>query len=128
MHIPDRARPVLLLVASPSRHEVGWMCERIRALLGSGRADRVVCDVTALRDPDAGTVEALARMQLSARRMDGRVELRGACNELRDLLRLSGLTDVLPCEELSLETRRQTEEGEEPGGIEEERDPADPVA
>jgi anti-anti-sigma regulatory factor len=104
------------------------MCERLRFLLGASGTNLVVCDVAAVASPDAGTVEALARMQLTARRLGGRMVLRNACGELRDLLLLSGLSDVLPCDELRLEASGHAEEREPPSGIEEERDPADPVA
>src|SRR5688572_3571115 len=104
------------------------MCERVRSLLESSGSGDVFCDVGAVAEPDAGTVEALARMQLTARRLGGRVMLRNACGELRDLLMLSGLSDVLPCDELSIESVGHAEEREPTSGIEEERDPADPVA
>jgi ABC-type transporter Mla MlaB component len=102
------------------------MCERVRFLLE--RTDRVICDVGAVMSPDAGTVEALARMQLTARRLGRTVKIRGACGELKDLVTLSGLSDVLPCDELSLEVSGQAEQGKEAGGVEEEGDPADPVS
>ena len=103
------------------------MCERVRFLLEAGDDD-VICDVGAVVDPDAGTVEALARMQLTARRLGRRVKIRGACGELKDLVTLSGLRDVLPCDELPLEASGHAEQREPAGGVEEERDPADPVA
>lgn len=104
------------------------MCERVRFLLRTSGSGHVTCDLGAVTRPDAGTVEALARMQLAALRLGGRLELRNACGELRELLELAGLTDVLPCEELAPETGRQAEEREQPGGVEEEGDPAEPVA
>lgn len=104
------------------------MCERVRYLLQASDSDHVICDVGAVLHPDAGTVEALARMQLTARRLGGSVRLRRACGELRDLLLLSGLSDVLPCDELPLEPLGQAEQREPSRGVEEERDPADPVA
>ena len=103
------------------------MCERVRFLLQASHSDHVICDVGAVANPDAGTVEALARMQLTARRLGGRLMLRNACGELRDLLTLSGLRDVLPCDELRLETWGHAEEREPASGVEEERDPADPT-
>ena len=104
------------------------MCERVRFLLQKG-SGRLTCDVGAVTRPDAGTVDALARMQLTARRQGGRLELRRACGELRDLLELAGLTDVLPCEEeLTLQPGRQAEQREQASGVEEEGDAAEPVA
>lgn len=86
----------------------------------------VTCDVTALSNPDAASVEALARLQLLASRAGCRVRLLDACIELRDLLELMGLSEVLPCS-LDLEPGREVEEREPPGGVEEERDPIDPI-
>ena len=45
-------------------------------------------------DPDAGTVDALARLQLATRR----VLLRNASHELLDLIAFMGLKDVLRLE------------------------------
>ena len=104
------------------------MCERVRFLLEGTEADHVICDVGAVMTPDAGTVEALARLQLTARRLGRTVKIRGACGELKDLVTLSGLSDVLPCDELSLEVSGQAEQREEAGGVEEEGDPADPAS
>ena len=104
------------------------MCERVRYLLEASDSDHVICDVSAVLSPDAGTVEALARMQLAARRLGRRMKVRGACGALRDLVTMSGLSDVLPCDELSLEALGKAEQREPASGVEEERDPADPVA
>ena len=54
----------------------------------------LVCDVSGVR-ADAVTVEALARLQLAARRHGCRVVLRGASPELLDLVAFMGLRDVL---------------------------------
>jgi ABC-type transporter Mla MlaB component len=54
----------------------------------------VICDVDGVQ-ADAVTVEALARLQLGARRHGCRIQLRGAAPELRDLIAFLGLDDVL---------------------------------
>ncbi|MGH2674510.1 MAG: STAS domain-containing protein [Actinomycetota bacterium] len=108
----------------PPEH-VPRLWERVGAII-EGAAAVVVCDVAALDRPDAETVEVLARLQLAARRSGCRVRLRHACGELRDLLELMGLSEVVPCSDL--ETRREIEQREPPRGVEEERDPFDPVA
>jgi ABC-type transporter Mla MlaB component len=101
----------------------------VGALLEGGRVKVVVCDVGALVDPDAVTVDALARLQLSARRSGRQIRLHQACGRLQDLLALMGLSDALPlCARLALEPRGQSEHGEPTGGIEEEADPPDPTA
>ena len=48
--------------------------------------------------PDLALVESLARVQLRARRRGERVRLRNVSDELRGLLELVGLTDVLAVE------------------------------
>jgi ABC-type transporter Mla MlaB component len=61
--------------------------------------DVVRCDVAAVVHPDIVLIDALARLQLTARRFGCQVRLRHACGELRDLLALMGLTEVVPlCE------------------------------
>ena len=47
---------------------------------------------------DAGTIDALARLQLDARRGDCDVRLRNASAELRDLIELCGLAETLPAD------------------------------
>ena len=69
----------------------------------------------AIIQPDAGTVDALARFQLVARRAGRQVRLAHASPELRGLLAFMGLETVLP-----LEPERQAEEREDPVGVEEE--------
>jgi len=45
---------------------------------------------------DAWAVDALARLQLAARRLGCQVRLRGTSPELRELVVFMGLRDVLP--------------------------------
>jgi len=85
------------------------LCERARMLLEGCDAGRVACDVGALAQPDVVTIDGLARLQLTARRLGYRVELQRACGELEDLLVLTGLSDVLPCT-----GRREDASGVEP--------------
>jgi anti-anti-sigma regulatory factor len=51
----------------------------------------LVVDVTGLPAGSAGTIGALARLRLAARRTGHTVRLRGATAELRELLELAGL-------------------------------------
>ncbi|HEX9416270.1 MAG TPA: hypothetical protein VF895_06140 [Gaiellaceae bacterium] len=82
----------------------------------------IVCDVQAL-SPDLVAVDALARLQLSVRRLGQEIRLRHASAELRDLLNLVGLRDVL-----RVEFEGQPEQREERLGVEEERELDDPAA
>ena len=78
-----------------ARGDLPGLCDRVCALLRSSRADVVVCDVCSV-DPDAVTVDALARLQLGARRQGCHVRLRGASPALRELVEFMGLSQVLP--------------------------------
>ena len=78
-----------------ARADLPGLCDRVCALLGESRADVALCDVTGV-EPDAVTVDALARLQLAARRHGCQVLLRHASDELLDLVRFMGLRDVLP--------------------------------
>ncbi|MGH2450438.1 MAG: STAS domain-containing protein [Candidatus Limnocylindria bacterium] len=56
----------------------------------------VLCHVGAAR-AELGTVDALARLALSARRLGCAVRLRDASPELGELVELVGLADVMLC-------------------------------
>lgn len=126
---PGPGTRVLALGGSIARSDIPALCERVHVLLEGSEADLVLCDVGALVHPDATTVDALARLQLTARRLGRRVRLRDACGELQDLLAFVGLGEVLPLGAASgLEPRRQAEQREQARGVEEEADPGDPTA
>jgi hypothetical protein len=79
-------------------------------------------DVTVeTKAPDLGLVDALARLQLMARRRGCAIRLL-PCEELRELLLLVGLAEAL-----SVEPRREAEEGIELG-VEEVVQPGDASA
>lgn len=71
------------------------LCERVLGILQDGAADLVVCDVGGLIEPDVAAVDALARIELAARRHGRQVRLQGVSVELRELFALAGLTGVL---------------------------------
>ncbi len=87
-------------------------------LVSRGRI-HIICDVANLREPDAATVDGLARMQLLAQRIGASLELRNARRELVDLLRLVGLAALL-----GVEVGRQAEQLEV-CAVHEEVDPGD---
>ncbi len=70
-------------------------CRRVCAQLERAAGGVVLCDVAGV-EPDAVTVEALARLQLAARRHGGRVLLVNTSRELLELVAFLGLIDVLP--------------------------------
>jgi hypothetical protein len=77
----------------------------------------IVCDVAALASGDLGTVDALARLTLEARRFGLELRLAGVPRELGELIAFAGLAEVL----LSVDSGRQPEQREQARGIEEER-------
>lgn len=78
-----------------ARPDLPGLCDRVCALLERSGALVAVCDVCDV-DSDAVTVEALARLQLAAHRYGCQVSLRGASNDLRELVAFMGLEDILP--------------------------------
>jgi hypothetical protein len=85
------------------------------------RPSTFVCDV-GFATPDAATVGALARLQLTARRRGLELRLRHASGELKELLDFMGLADVL-----RVEPGGQAEQREERVGVEEERELDEPA-
>jgi hypothetical protein len=86
----------------------------------------VTCDAGGLR-ADIHTVDALARLQLAARRSGARVDLQNASDELLELLDLCGLCEVLRGAELGVgRALRQAEQREHPVGVEERHLRGDP--
>ncbi len=77
-----------------SRANLSGLCERVCVLLEHSGADVAFCDVRDVA-ANAVTVDALARLQLAARRHGCQVRLRHASSELRELLAFMGLRDVL---------------------------------
>ena len=78
-----------------AREDLPGLCERVCAILARSGAGIAVCDVRGVA-PDAVTVDALARLQLAARRYGCQVRLRNASRDLHELVAFMGLRDVLP--------------------------------
>lgn len=76
--------------------DIPALCDRLRELIERAGAGRVVCDVGDLAQPDAVAVDALARLQLTARRCGLDVLLSRPSPRLIELLTMMGLRDVLP--------------------------------
>jgi ABC-type transporter Mla MlaB component len=76
-----------------TRVDLPGLCDRLCRLLRPNGAG-VTCDVSGL-DPDAVTIDALARLQLAARRRGCEVRLCNASNDLLELVELMGLSTVL---------------------------------
>lgn len=92
--MPTAGRPeAAFVIHGPiARADLPGLCARVCALLpASGDA---ACDVEGVV-ADAITVDALAHLQLAARRRGCTVRLRNASGSLLDLVELMGLTHVL---------------------------------
>ncbi len=72
------------------RDDLPGLCDRVCALLHARGPGEACCDVTGV-SPDAVTVDALARLQLAAKRLGCRVRLANASQELRELIAFMGL-------------------------------------
>lgn len=122
----ERPRLTYLPVDAPLEPaDVAELCERLEALLATTDGE-VGCDVGSLADPDATTIDALARLQLTAIRLGRRVRVCHACDRLEELLGLVGLCEILLSDASGGEAGRQPEEREQPLRVEEERDGGDP--
>jgi ABC-type transporter Mla MlaB component len=78
-----------------ARADLAGLCRRVCSVLDESDAGIALCDVRGV-GVDAVTVDALARLQLAARRHGSRVRLRHASAELLHLVAFMGLKDVLP--------------------------------
>ena len=117
---------ILALGGPIARSDVPRLCERARTLLEGSNAEVVVCDVRAVVHPDLATIDALARLLLTARRLGRRVWLRYPGVEVQQLLNFVGLSGILQGPmRLPLEPRGQIEEREKVRGVEEKADPDD---
>jgi len=103
-----------LVIGRITRVDVPVLCERLRVLVDGSELDVVACDVGAL-GADLAALEALARLQLTARQLGCRVRLRHASRELEALLAFCGLGAVLPSDRLRLGPSGQTEDGNRRG-------------
>jgi ABC-type transporter Mla MlaB component len=89
-------RTIAFAIEGPiARADLPGLCARVCDLLEKSRAGVAVCDVTSVH-VDAVTVDALARLQLAARRHGCQVRLRNPSDELREVIAFMGLRDVLP--------------------------------
>src|SRR5437016_5950799 len=79
-----------------TRRDLPGLSRRVCSLLEDSHASVALCDVDDM-PADAVTVDALARLELAARRHRAHVRLLRASPELRALIELMGLESVL-CE------------------------------
>jgi ABC-type transporter Mla MlaB component len=97
-----RRRTIVVTMPSPlARAQLPGLFARTRALLADEQGcELLLCEVAGVA-ADAVAVDALARLALAARRSGCEVRLRGASPALLGLIELTGLAEVLRCEELA---------------------------
>lgn len=115
-----RAAIRFAIAAEVTRADIPDLCSQLADRLRGLGDGLVICDVADVMRPDVVTVEALARLRLTARRHGARLVVAGAHPGLLDLVRLLGLDGAL------LEAVREAEQREQLGGVEEERLGRDP--
>ncbi len=76
------------------RDDLPGLCRRVLTLLDQSDAAIAVCDVAGI-PADLVSVDALARLQLAVRRHHCLIRLRGASDQLRELVAFMGLEDVI---------------------------------
>jgi ABC-type transporter Mla MlaB component len=95
MTAPAR-RPAVFSVYGPiTADDLPGLCARVCRIFGAAGSPLAVCQVDGV-EPSAATMDALCRLQVAARRLGCRVALRGASDELRELVEFMGLEDVFP--------------------------------
>ena len=67
------------------------LCDRAQDLIRGRFDDQLECDVGAVGTPDLATVDALARVELTVRRLGSGIRLRGASVDLLELLAFCGV-------------------------------------
>lgn len=106
---PTRPRAGFEIWGPIRREDLPGLTDRVCGVLRAHVGAELTCDVDRVA-PDAVTVEALARLQLAARRTGCVITLRSASVELLDLVRFLGLGDVL-----------RTEASADPSGVQPRR-------
>ncbi|HEU5205959.1 MAG TPA: STAS domain-containing protein [Candidatus Limnocylindrales bacterium] len=125
--LPRQPNTIVLVLDSLDPADVGPLIEHVVPGADPDGPSLILCDLTQLAGADMGTVDALARLALRARRLGCSISLRDPSSELCELLAFAGLGGVLPRSPGSdVEVVREPEQREEPLGVEEERDPTDP--
>jgi hypothetical protein len=87
----------------------------------------VVLDVSSVVNPDMSDVDALAALQLLARRLGSSIVLDQLGDDLQLLIEFSGLGDVLPSRRGSIRESPLEAEQREQVGVDEEVDPGDAI-
>jgi hypothetical protein len=95
----ESGNPDMGICPQTSHEDISGLSARVVATLMNGEGPSIICDVSVINHPSVETVDALARLELVARRLGGHILLRSASTGLRELICLAGLDDVLKLED-----------------------------
>jgi ABC-type transporter Mla MlaB component len=95
MAVPGSNTLAFAIYGPIARTDLPGLCGRVGALLERTNVDVAFCELSGV-EADAVAVDALARLQLTARQHRCHVRLRHASSELLELIAFMGLSDVLP--------------------------------
>lgn len=75
--------------------EIADLCARVQKAFARSHVTTVIVDVGGVIDPDIATLDALARLHLTATRMGRRLKVRHTCRQIEELAAFGGLDGVL---------------------------------
>ena len=119
--------PDLAVAGALRSGDVPGLCDQVRTACARAPARDIICDVAAVTTADLATVDALARMQLAARRAGGELRFRDPSPALWALLQLTGLTGLTGPGGLVVEMERHPEQREPARGVQETVESGDPA-
>jgi len=93
-----RAAGVFVIGGAIDRNDIPALCARVTRFIAEldDHAEVVVSELAPTVTPSSDTVEALARLQLTALRLGCRLRLGPCCADLRALLDHIGFGEVIP--------------------------------
>ncbi|MDP8970716.1 MAG: STAS domain-containing protein [Actinomycetota bacterium] len=101
------------------------VCAALHAALSGSGVALLTCRGEGFGDPDLATVDLLARLRLAGHRVGCVLRVEGPSPRLKGLLTLAGLDGLLaPCGS-GVEARWQSEQRQEPFGVQEGVEPDD---
>jgi ABC-type transporter Mla MlaB component len=93
---PQYVTTTFAVSGTVTRGDIPGLCVDLAERLRGRGVGVVICDITGVARPDLATVEALARLRLTARRHGWTLVVQGADPGLLGLINLVGLDAALP--------------------------------